>query len=212
MSELDSLKKPKRILKNITFQHDNAALAYTTESAGGAASLKNEAYLFKSLNKIETKELSEEANTASEGDNTSVNQEVSKSNDIKTEEGDQMSDQDQKVVELEKKLKAMTIEKTLTKYGFEAEVEAGLASAMAELEDAVAITKALDALVEAKDALAESHKEALEKALEEKAEEAKTPLEKAIDAEAGHQDVAPVEAMSLVQRTAAMLDEKKGDK
>lgn len=201
MNELDQLKKPKRILKNITFQHENAALSYTTQ---GAASLKNKAYLFKSLDTVE-KELSEGVST-SEGDNTCVNHEVSKSNDnLKQEKGDQMSDQNLELVTLQKQVKAMTIEKSLTKYALGAEMEATLAGAMADLEDTAAIFKALDALQDA-------GKVALDKALAEKetkAEEGKTELQKMLDKEEGHQDVVAPVAKSLVQQACDSIDEKE---
>ena len=198
MNELDELKTPKRILKNITFQHDNAALSYTTQ---GAASLKDKAYLFKSLNEVD-KELSEEA-VASDGDNTRVNQAVSKSNDIKLE-GDQMSDQNVEVAALHKQLKVMKLEKTLAKYGLADDVELALAETMADVEDATGIFKALDALQEA-------GKVALDKAQEAvaaKVEEEKTELQKSLDAEAGHQDTAAPVAKSLVMQAAEILDEK----
>lgn len=198
MNELDELKTPKRILKNITFQHENAALSYTTQ---GAASLKDKAYLFKSLNEVD-KELSEEA-VASDGDNTRVNQAVSKSNDIKLE-GDQMSDQSPEFVALQKQMKVMKLEKTLAKYELDEVVELALAESMAELEDAAGIFKALDAMQEAS-------KVALVKAQEAvvaKVEEEKTELQKSLDAEAGHQDVATPVAKSLVMQAAEILDEK----
>lgn len=198
MNELDELKTPKRILKNITFQHDNAALSYTTQ---GAASLKDKAYLFKSLDEVDT-ELSEGA-TASDGDNTRENQPVSKSNDIK-QEGDQMTDQNLEVAALHKQLKVMKLEKTLAKYELEEDVELALAETMADLEDAEGIFKALDAMQEA-------GKEALVKAQEAvaaKSEEEKTDLQKSLDAEAGHQDVAAPVAKSLVMQAAEILDEK----
>lgn len=198
MNELESLKQPKRILKDITFQHDNAALSYTTQ---GAASLKDKAYLFKSLNEVVT-ELSEGA-TASDGDNTRENQPVSKSNDIK-KEGDQMTDQSAEFVALQKQMTVMKLEKTLSKYELAGDVELALAETMAELEDATGIFKALDAMQEA-------GKEALVKAQEAvvaKVEEGKTDLQKSLDAEAGHQDVAAPVAKSLVMQAAEILDEK----
>ena len=200
MSEIDGLKTPKRILKNITFQHDNAALSYTTN---GAASLKDKAYLFKSLDSGK-KELSEEAK-ASEGN---AKLEVSKSNDIKQKEGDQMSDQDAKIVALEKKLAVMEHSNQLQGYGLPEDVVSTLAGAMSNLEDASPICKALDAMVEV-------GKVALDKAKEvkdAKTEEDKTPLQKALDKEAGHQDNAAPVAKSLVMQAVDILDEQKGDK
>lgn len=199
MSDLDELKTPKRILKNITFQHDNAALSYTTK---GAASLKDKAYLFKSLDSVET-ELSEEAK-ASDGD---TQLEVSKSNDIKPVKGDQMSDQNVEIIALKKQMAVMKHEKELAGYGLPADVEEALAGAMADLADASPICKALDVLVAAA-------KVEVDKALElkdAKAEDDKTPLQKSLETEAGHQDNAAPVAKSLVMQAADILDEK-GDK
>jgi len=200
MSEFEELKKPKRLLKNISFQGDNAALSYTTGS--GAASLKNESYLFKSLDPVEQNELSEGAHAADD-DNTGVNQEVSKSNDNINEEGDQMSDQNEQIVALQKQLKVMEHEKVLGKYELDADIEKGLAVCMAELEAPEAIVKALDAIVAAKQV-------ALDKALEGKKEEEVTPLQKALDKEEGHQEVEAPVAKSLVAQAADILDEQKG--
>jgi len=199
MSELDTIKTPKRILKNITFQHENAALSYTTK---GAASLKDKAYLFKSLDSVETR-LSEEAK-ASDGD---TQLEVSKSNDIKPVEGDQMSDQNVEIVALKKQMAVMKHEKELAGYGLPAEVEEALAGAMADLEDASPICKALDAMVAASKVELDKAKEMKDA----KAEEEKTPLQKALDKEEGHQDNAAPVAKSLVMQAADILDEK-GDK
>lgn len=200
MSEFEELKKPKRLLKNISFQGDNAALSYTTGS--GAASLKNESYLFKSLDPVEQNELSEGAQAADD-DNTGVNQEVSKSNDNINEEGDQMTDQVsmEKFVSLQKKL----ANNELAQYSFEADVQKGLVDLVVGLDDeqSAILFKAFDAIVSEKE-------EALNKALEGKKEEEVTPLQKALDKEEGHQEVEAPVAKSLVAQAADILDEQKG--
>ena len=201
MSDLDQLKKPKRLLKNISFQGENAALSYTTGC--GAASLKNESYLFKSLDVKEQKELSDEA-LASEDDNTSVTQkDVSKSNDIKNK-GDQMTDQVsmEKFVSLQKKLAT----NELAPYGFEADLQKSLVDVVVGLADeqSEVLFKAFNAIVAEKE-------EAVNKALEAKADtkEEETELQKSLKDEAGHQDVEAPVAKSLVQDALDKIDAKE---
>jgi hypothetical protein len=97
----------------------------------------------------------------------------------------------------------------------DADVEKGLAGAMAELEDVSGIEKALDAMVAAKDAAVEkakadmvADKEGLIKSLTEQLEET-NPLIKHLSEEAGHAKVEKAEPKSIVERALDTMDTKK---
>lgn len=78
---MNTEQKPKRLLKNFNFKYEGAHLAVTNGLNGGAASLKNEAYLMKSLD-VPNESETVVADTTASG-NTGVNAEsrVSKSNE-----------------------------------------------------------------------------------------------------------------------------------
>lgn len=185
-------------MKGVTFDFLGAHLAYTEESQGGAASLKNEAYLFKAED-IE-KELSQaqldilaeigEESTPLDKSNlsgvdndtsSSLKKEVGEDDDKTKIEEDKMSEEMSKELKvLKHELAVMKVTKSLVKHNFDAELESGLANAMANLseEEVSFVNKALESLVTAGET-------ALTKALEAKKEE--NPLAKALDVEEGHE-------------------------
>tara|TARA_Y100000310_G_scaffold74348_1_gene70516 strand:- start:39673 stop:40371 length:699 start_codon:yes stop_codon:yes gene_type:complete len=225
-------RKIKQWIEDVDFTQEGAHIAMCTDS--GACSGMNEPYLLKSLDaegniskEIDVDSLTEdqiyilreigeypeslkETNKAvSDNDDTSV----SKTKETKE---DNMSNVTQEQYDaLQKQIKVMTLEKTLAKYSLDADVEKGLAGAMAELEDVSGIEKALDAMVAAKDAAVEkakadmvADKEGLIKSLTEKLEET-NPLIKHLNEEAGHAKVEKAEPKSIVERALDTMDTKK---
>jgi len=225
-------RKIKQWIEDVDFTQEGAHIAMCTD--GGACSGMNEPYLLKSLDaendiskEIDVDSLTEdqiyilreigeypeslkETNKAvSDNDDTSV---------CKTKETkeDNMSNVTQEQYDaLQKQIKVMTLEKTLAKYSLDADVEKGLAGAMAELEDVSGIEKALDAMVAAKDAAVEkakadmvADKEGLIKSLTEQLEET-NPLIKHLSEEAGHAKVEKAEPKSIVERALDTMDTKK---
>ena len=86
---------------------------------------------------------------------------------------------------LQLEVKAAKIEKSLSAYSFSSEVSEGLAMAMAKLEDASVITKALDEVKAAKEAELAELSKAIEVAKEEKVAAEASELEKALTEEKG---------------------------
>jgi len=120
MNELDSIKKTKKVryLQDVHFDFEGAHIALTSK---GAASMKDEPYLLKSL-EVEVKKESEESEELSE-DNTGVTQqnEETKGTDMSEEALQKALD---KIAELERINKSQTLKsEVLAGYGFEAEVE-----------------------------------------------------------------------------------------
>lgn len=173
-----SNKRKVRFLKDVKI----TGLSYTTEEDGGAASKKNESYLFKSLN---VNEESVDQALEAGSDNT-----VEKSTQENTKEN-KMSDE-VTIEDLKKQLESMKQElalekasKSLTKYGFEDEVAVAKAVAQLEQDGQEAILKAFDTLVAQK----ETKVEELEKSLKdaEKKDQEENPLAKALEQEAGEE-------------------------
>lgn len=218
---LDSIKgerKVKRILKGINFDWDNPELTLTDYSVGGACSLKNDIILEKSMDKPLNKEQSElleeigeeftpllKQLNSDEVDNTGVTQqnEETKGTDMSEEALQKALD---KIAELERINKSQTLKsEVLAGYGFEAEVEKGLVDLMVGLDDTTAITKALDALVAAKD-------EAITKAKAEVQPE--NEIAKALSEEQGAAEVESEEEVvkSLEEQVIEKLKAKQGAK
>lgn len=218
---LDSIKgerKVKRILKGIHFDWDNPELTLTDYSVGGACSLKNDIILEKSMVKPPNKEQAEllaeigeeftpllKQLNSDEVDNTGVTQqnEETKGTDMSEEALQKALD---KIAELERINKSQTLKsEVLAGYGFEAEVEKGLVDLMVGLDDTTAITKALDALVAAKD-------EAITKAKAEVQPE--NEIAKALSEEQGAAEVESEEEVvkSLEEQVIEKLKAKQGAK
>lgn len=227
-----TVKEIQQYIENIDFTQEGAHIAMCTDA--GACSGMNKPFLLKSLDGVVAKEVDvaqltedqiyilreigelppsfeETIKQVPDKDNTSV---------TKTTENpeDHMSKENEQILALQKQVAVMNIEKTLAKYNFDAEVEKGLASAMAELEDASGITKALDVLVEAVTVAVDkakedfaNDKELLTKELRKQFED-ESPLAKMLDVETGHAEVEEPKAMSLVQRTMATMDAEKAAK
>lgn len=225
--------KAKRKLSGVHFDWDNPELTYTSPSQGGAASLKNDAYLFKA-NKAEEADLDDEqrailkeigeefiplqkSSEDNESTPSSSDPEGSKpGEETKVNKGNKDNMSDENMVtreEFESLQKALAVEKavnSLTGYSFEAELSKSLASAIASLsadEDKEAITKALDTLVERGET-------ALTKAKED-AVKPDTDLQKALDKEDGNggtPEDAPVEKTFLQKVAEHQAKAKKGAK
>lgn len=224
MSELDSIKstykkKKKRILKKVHFDFKGAHLAYTDMSQGGAASLKNEPYLLKASDveldltdeqKSILEEIGEESTPLekklSDGDDTNALSSSSEDGEGKLEkqEEDKMSEQiskelveslEKQVAELKRENAVVKAGNLLTKYEFEAELNKGLAEAIADLgsEAGEVIIKAMDELVARSEA-------AVEKAVKESSVEEENTLAKALDEEQGHETVEEEVTKSLADR------------
>lgn len=205
-------------------------LAYTDASAGGAASYKNEAYLFKGLEKGlklneeqeklleklgETpnlkKELekSESSTNKASGSSSSVGEvtggelEIHKT-EKETEIDTNMSEELLKELEAVKhKLAVSEAKGSIAEFNFEGEVATGLAKAIASLkedEDKEAICKALTVLKN----VAEEAKENLTKATNKTDE---NPLQKELSNEAGHEEEEPP-TLSKAQQVAKAIAEK----
>ena len=202
MNELGSIKKTKKVryLQDVHFDFEGAHIALTSK---GAASMKDEPYLLKSL-EVEVKKESEESEELSE-DNTGVTQqnEETKGTDMSDEALQKALD---KIAELERINKSQTLKsEVLAGYGFEAEVEKGLVDLMVGLDDTTAITKALDALVAVKD-------EAITKAKAEVQPE--NEIAKALSEEQGAAEVESEEEVvkSLEEQVIEKLKAKQGAK
>lgn len=108
-------------------------------------------------------------------------------------------------VALQKALKVSQAENALMSYGFDAELNKSLATAIADLESAEVITQAFNVLVARGD-------EAVEKA-KKAAPEAETDLQKALDAETGDsgESETPLDK-TLLDKIAEHQDKDKGAK
>lgn len=237
MSELDTLKserKKKRVLKKVHFDFKGAHLAYTDGSQGFAASMKNEPYLLKSSDvdleltdeqESILAEIGEESTPLekklSNGDDNNAPSSLSKDGEdnLEKQEEDQMSEQiskelveslEQKIADLEKANAVIKAENLLTGYGFEAELNKGLAEALADLNDEAGefVIKAMNELVARSEA-------AVEKAVEssKQKEQEDNPLAKALEEEAGHEEVNEEIEKSLADRiTEQRVKIEKGAK
>lgn len=196
------MDKAKYRLKKAHFDFEGAEVSYTTQEVGGAASLKNEAYLFKSMADDSKESVEEVSDTTSEAGITgeTADEDVSKTNE--NNEDDMSQELMDKVEQLQKQLAErdheVAVEKASTAFG-KFDLEAELVKELAEAfqgESAELVVKALEVIVAAKD-------EAMTKALEDKQGE-ENPLAKSLEEEAGHDEAAetPV-AKSLQERLDA---------
>lgn len=167
----DDLKevKPKRLLKNFNFKYEGAHLAVTDGTKGGAASMKNEAYLFKALDDGSNESDSAVADTAVVDGNTGVTADVSvsKSNDNNEDNmtAEVMKSMQEQIEALQKQLEAkeheVAVEKAATafaKYELEAELVKELSEAF-QGEAVELVVKALNAMKAAEAVAVEKAKE-----------------------------------------------------
>lgn len=189
---IESIKTPKqpKYIKDVHFDGGHLAL-----TKGGAASMIDEPYLLKSLH-IETDVQPNESEAIAD-DNTGVNLEKQKEIDMSIDE------KDQRIVELEKKLKVVELSKAYDKYNLPEEISAGLVEAVSGLENGEAIIKALDHLVAEKE-------EALEKAAKPAKEEKENELAKKLSQEAGLSGEAEVAVEKSIKDS--VIDILKGAK
>jgi len=201
LSEIQTEPKAKRKLKGVNFQFKGAHIAYTSASDGGAASDLNEAILFKSenLNKALTqsqkdileeigeeftpldKSLTVDTHTPSSAtvDSGEDNQN-DKGNDIMADNAEILK----KLEQLEQDNKILKAEKAIAAYEFDSELSVGVASAIANLDEAQVafITKAFDGLIADK-------VEAVTKAKEAVVMTEETELSKSLGKEQGNDSV-----------------------
>ena len=211
LSQLKESKTPLRLLSDFIFTHKAAHIAFTSKSQGGAASGHNEHFNimkskilddeqsevlkdldeeFSELDKsqITGEEVKAEGKTAPSTSAVVEAQDAGVDNETVNKGQDNMSDAEKQNTELTealKVIKAMKIEKSLGKYGLDAETVEALSSALAGLEDTSAVLKAMDALVAASDSKVEAikaEKEELEKSAD------KTPVEVEMNKELGAAD------------------------
>lgn len=169
--DFDDLKevKPKRLLKNFNFKYEGAHLAVTDGTKGGAASMKNEAYLFKALDDGSNESDSAVADTAVVDGNTGVTADVSvsKSNDNNEDNmtAEVMKSMQEQIEALQKQLEAkeheVAVEKAATafaKYELEAELVKELSEAF-QGEAVELVVKALNAMKAAEAVAIEKAKE-----------------------------------------------------
>jgi hypothetical protein len=210
MSDLDNIKsepKAKRNLKGVHFQFKGAHIAYTHGDQGGAASGYNEPVLLKAsdINKKLTPsqqeildEIGEEFTPLDKNltvdTNTPSSTTVDLGEDNKNDKGNTelMSDNAEilkKLEQLEQDNKILKAEKVLAAYSFDGDVKAGIAGAIADLnEDQVSfITKAFDSLIADKEEAVNKAKEVVEK-------EEETELAKALKQEQGSDSINEEEA------------------
>lgn len=231
-------------ITDFSFMFKGAHLAYTDWSVGGAASMINNTFevveksmaeeLTKGQKKLleevieeEFEPLEKKLQVSEDSDNNTPSTPAENAGaqdagvDTKTlKKGQDMSDKENP--ELQDALlliKAMKIEKALAKYNLSEEVTETLAKALASLESPVAVTKAFDEIVSAKDAeiaTLKEDKEAVTKQLDVQPE-AKSELEQKIDKELGHSETqeAPEEKTpnqlikSLLSEKLAKIDNKE---
>lgn len=222
--DIQSQPEAKRILKGVHFDWDNPEVTYTTPSQGGAASLKNDAYLFKAakatvedLDESQEsilKQIGEEFVTLekSEDDNTqtpSSSAEAKVGEETQVTKGKNMTDVTrEEFEELQKALAVSEAVNSLSAYDFEADINKAAAGAIANLkspEDKEAVTKAFDALVARTEA-------EVEKAKATKPEE-ESELSKSLSEEAGEggESEETVEK-TLAERARDAQDKIEGDK
>lgn len=209
MSELNKIKsnpKATTVIKNIHFDWESPELTLTSPSQGGAASGKNNAYLFKAAKAHEKdldseqrailKEIGEEftpLEKSKEGNNKTPSSSSEgldgedDNKDINKGEDEIMSEDTlERITQLEKALAVSEAVNSLSGYGFEADLNKAVAGAIANLEDQAdkdAITKAFDTLVEDKEKEVEKAKKGKGKGKEY--EEGENALAKELGEEAG---------------------------
>lgn len=214
--DFDDLKevKPKRLLKNFNFKYEGAHLAVTDGTKGGAASMKNEAYLFKALDNGSNESDSAVADTAVVDGNTGVTADisVSKSNDNNEDNmtAEVMKSMQEQIKALQKQLEAkereVAVEKAATAFA-KYELEAELVKELSEAFQG----KAVELVVKALDAMKAAEAVAIEKAKEQVApvnEIAKALTEE--KAEGGEPE--QQQEKTLVEKTMEVLKSKLENK
>ena len=231
MSELSSIQKgitATRQVKGVHFDWDFPEVTYTSPSQGGAASLLNDAYLFKAAKAVESDldesqasilaKIGEEFTTLQksvDGNNPTPSS-VSTDGDtgeskILNKESKIMTDVTrEEFEELQKALAVSQAVNSIAGYAFEADLNKAVASAVATLsaEDAVSMNKAFDALVARGEVALDKAVLAAKAPVEEE-----NPLAKSLAEESGEEGEAdePVEK-SLAQRAIEAQNKAQGDK
>ena len=195
---MDIENKAKVRLTKAHFDFEGAEVSYTTPDVGGAASLKNEAYLFKSMqNESESLLTQAQDNTgASAGkENVSKSQTENKEDNMSEEVIKQLQEE---VNALKAERDAAVLkaakdkaEGEFAKYDLEADLVKELVEQF-HTEGKDLVIKALDAVVAAKD-------EAIAKA-QETVEDEETDVAKALGEEAGHEEQHEASADTLLAR------------
>jgi len=167
------------------FDFEGAEVSYTTPEVGGAASGKNEAYMFKAMDMDSKESTDEVADTASDVGITGETADVSVSKTQETnEEDNKMSEEIQKQLEAAQakieKMERKEASDAFAKYELSEEVTEELVSKY--LGDLEVVTKALDEMVA-------KHEEAIAKAKEVEVPE--TDIAKKLANEAGHEGTEP---------------------
>jgi hypothetical protein len=196
LKTIQSQPEAKRILKGVNFDWDHPEVTYTTPSQGGAASLKNDAYIFKAakatkedldesqesiLKQIGEKFITLEKSEADNNQTPSSSAEAKVGEDNQVTKGKNMTDVTREEFEaLQKALAVSQAVNALSGYNFETDVNKAVAGAIAGLdaEGQEAVTKAFDALVARTEA-------EVEKAVAAKPVEEESELSKALSEEAG---------------------------
>ncbi len=220
------MSETKRLLNKVHFDWDNPELTLTSPSQGGAASLKNDAYLFKAA-KASKEDLdesqeallsligeefvplqkaagaSESSSSSSEGKNEEDNINVNKENENPMSENTVTREEFET---LQKELAVQKAVNSIAGYKFESDIDKGVAGAIAALsiEGQEAITKAFDTLVARGEASLEKAKEDFSK------ENPESDLAKSLQDDAGEDGEAEVEvAKTLAERIADRQAQKE---
>jgi hypothetical protein len=233
LSEIQTKVEPTHILKGVHFDWDHPELTYTSNSQGGAASLKNEAYeINKAKKAVESdldteqvqilKDIGEEFISLEKHLGTGNNPTPSSSSTEASNEGETLVTKGSKdmsenmvtrkeFVELQKALAVEKAVNSIAGYTFDTEINKAIAGAIASLN-----TDGQEAIMKAFDALVTRGTEAVEKAVEKSNAEAKpeeSELNKALETEVGDGGEAdePVEK-SLAERARDAQDKIEGAK
>lgn len=229
LQKLQGSPTATRELKGIHFDWDYPELTYTSPSQGGAASLKNDAYIIDKAQKAKIEDLDEDQLSIlkrlgeefiSLEKHLGVDKTITPSSEGLGENNNEtgtktMSDQTQvellkQLAELKRDNNIMKAQKTIEGFGFDADLGEGIAGVLADLDkdNQAIITKAL---AQVKTSGEEALDKAVEKAKTEAKPEADTDLQKALDAEAGTggEPEADVEK-SFLDEIAAFQDAEAG--
>ena len=218
-------------IKKASFKFKGAHIAITSLSQGGAASMKNESYLFKSnsTKKLSKEELEILAAIGEEftpldkklgSDNqTPLSSEKSVTGDNKTlDEGKEMLDKEfeelRKELELTKALNAELLQKQkekdnaekaekLSKFDFNSDLVKSLSDTLFDLP-----SEAFDVILKSFESLAEAKEVAISKALEAQP----TELAKSLTTEIGETGVPVDKSMSLAEGIASFRKQNKEGK
>ncbi len=216
----DEMKvEPKRLLSEFDFSQKRHHLSLTTPSVGGPASCENwfidmnksmktpedlalleelgEEFtdLEKKLQSVSDQEEAPSTSGTLEAQDAGVDKEtLNKGNETTMSDNKEVNE----LAELRKQVAVMQSEKDLAKYSFDAEVSKGVAEALVDVTDKVAVFKALDVLV-ARVTEAVEAKATIEKSLEGKEIKEPTKLEKALaeaEGQAGDEGIAPSDELT----------------